>query len=206
MSENLHTSAAFARRIHRQLLSDDPTAPAQLARVYLEPLVAHLRARFPDVRDYDLLYDAAADAILNYAEKPSTYDPQKRGLFGYLKMSARGDLLNALDRESRRRNVELDAADRNRLQEDDEEEHSGEKSPEALARSDESMRRVYEALPDIRDRRMLHLMMDEVRETRMFAEVLGIEDKDEAAQRQIVKKNKDRIKKRIQRMGLRLRG
>jgi hypothetical protein len=144
VSENLHTSAAFARRIHRLLLSDDdPTASAQLARVYLEPVVAHLRAHFPDVRDRDLLWDAAADAILNYAEDPATYDPQKRGLFGYLKMSARGDLLNALDRESRRRNVELEVVGGNRLQEDDEEEYLSERNPVAIARSDETMRRVY---------------------------------------------------------------
>jgi RNA polymerase sigma factor (sigma-70 family) len=206
VSENLHTSAAFARRIHRRLLSGDPIASAQLARVYLAPVVAHLRARFPDVRDRDLLWDAAADAILSCAEEPSTYDPQKSGLFGYLKMSARGDLLNALGRESRRRNVELDAVGRNRLQEDDEEEHASERDPEAVARSDETMRRVHEALPDPRDRQILHLMMDQVRETRVFAEVLGIENKDEAEQRRIVKRNKDRIKKRIQRLGLGLRG
>lgn len=206
MSENLHTSAAFARRIHRRLLSDDPTAPSQLARVYLEPVVAHLRARFPDVRDRDLLWDAAADAILNYAEDPSTYDPQKRGLFGYLKMSARGDLLNALDRERRRTTVELEVVGRNKLQEDDEEEHGSERTPEAVGHSDETMRKVHEALPDPRDRRMLHLMMEQVRETRAFADVLGIQNEDEAEQRRIVKRNKDRIKKRIQRLGLRLRG
>lgn len=201
MSENLHTSAAFARRIHRRLLSDDPTASAQLARVYLEPVVAHLRASFPDVRDRDLLWDAAADAILNYAEDPSTYDPHKRGLFGYLKMSARGDLLNALDRESRRENVELDVVGGNRLQEDEEEEYTSEKDPDAVARSDETMRRVYEALPHPRDRQFLRLMMDQVRETRAFAKVLDIENKNEAEQRRIVKRNKDRIKKRIQRLG-----
>src|SRR5215211_429173 len=206
MSENLHTSAAFARRIHHRLLSDDPIAPAQLARVYLEPVVAHLRTRFPDVRDRDLLWDAAADAILNYAEDPSTYDPQKRGLFGYLKMSARGDLLNALDRDSRRRNVELYAVGGNRLQEDEEEGYAIERKPQTVARSDETMRRVYAALPDPRDRQFLDLMMDQVRETRAFAEVLGIENKDAAEQRQIVKRNKDRIKKRIQRLGLKLRG
>ena len=68
------------------------------------------------------------------------------------------------------------------------------------------MRRVYEALPDSRDRQFLDLMMDQVRETRAFAEVLGIENEDDAEQRRIVKRNKDRIKKRIQRLGLMLRG
>jgi len=48
--------------------------------------------------------------------------------------------------------------------------------------------------------------MDQVRETRAYAKVLGIENKDDAEQRQIVKRNKDRIKKRIQRLGLELRG
>jgi low affinity Fe/Cu permease len=49
-------------------------------------------------------------------------------------------------------------------------------------------------------------MLDHVRETRAFAEVLGIEHEDEAEQRRIVKRNKDRIKKRIQRLGLEFRG
>jgi hypothetical protein len=46
---------------------------------------------------------AAADAVLNYAERPERFDPARLNLEGYLAMSAQGDLLNALAKHGRRR-------------------------------------------------------------------------------------------------------
>jgi hypothetical protein len=46
---------------------------------------------------------AAADAVLNYAERPERFDPARLDLEGYLTMSAQGDLLNALAKHRRHR-------------------------------------------------------------------------------------------------------
>jgi RNA polymerase sigma-70 factor (ECF subfamily) len=215
MPDDRHASPEFARRIHKRLLSGDPVASAEFARVYMEPLVRYLRRRHPEVNDETLAWDAATNAVLDYAENPSSFDPKKSGLFGYLKMASHRDLLNALEKERRRgasersaglRAVELSPGGGKELQRDEDVERVGERTELDEERSQRIMEKVYEALPDPRDRRMLELMMDEVRETEAFAEVLGIRDRDEAEQRKTVKRHKDRIKKRVQRLGLPLRG
>lgn len=215
MPDDRHTSPDFARHIHERLLSGDPIASAELARAYLEPLVRHLRRRHPEVNDETLLWDAATDAVLDYADNPSSFDPNMSGLFGYLKMASHRDLLNVLEKERRRRTsersaslraVELSPGGGKELQRDEDIESVGERTEQDEQRSRQVMEKVYGALPDPRDRRMLELMMDEVRETEAFAEVLDIRDRGEAEQRRMVKRHKDRIKKRVQRLGLQLRG
>lgn len=210
MSDDLHKSPDFARRIHERLLSDDPVAPTELTQVFLEPLLRYLQAAHPEVRDDTLLWDAATDAILNYAEEPTTFDPSKRGLYGYLKMSANGDLLNALNKETRRRRrerpdlraVELEAEGGKELENDEDTGHLVQRSELDEKRARETMDRIYEALPDPKDQRMLQLMLDGVRETEAYARVLEIQDLEETQKRKMVKRNKDRIKVRIKRLDL----
>lgn len=162
-----------------------------------------------------MFWDAATEAVLNYSENPSTFDPEKLGLFGYLKMSANRDLLNALDKEKRRRTSESSAASRvvelgpgggKELERDEDIERIENRSQQDEERSREVMAKVYEALPDPKDRRMLELILDGVRETEPYAEILSIRDRDEAEQRHIVKQNKDRIKARIRRLRKQLYG
>ena len=50
---------------------------------------------------------------------------------------------------------------------------------------------------DPTDRDLLWLMLEGTRETSIFSEALGITDLTEDEQKEIVKRNKDRIKKRI---------
>lgn len=178
-------------------------------------MVKQLRRRHPEVRDEAMLWDAATDAVLNYADNPSSYDPERLGLFGYLKMSSNGDLLNALQKEQRRKTsereagrkaVELEPGGGKDVQRDEDIERVEKGGEEDEKRSRELMAKVHEALPDPKDRRMLELMMEGERETGVFAEVLGVRDRDEAEQRKMVKRHKDRIKKRVQRLGLPLHG
>lgn len=208
-----YESREFGLRLHQRLLSgDDPVASAELAQAFLDPLVTHLRQRYPRMTDEGMLYDAVADAVLNYASNPRSYVPEHLTLFGYLKMSAQGDLKNILDKERRRREaerkasikaVELEAGSRNTLQEDNElEDVTNGFGDEDESAKEDILRKVREELPDTRDQRMLELMMDNVRKTEEFAKVLGIQDTEKSKQRKIVKQNKDRIKKRIQRLGI----
>jgi RNA polymerase sigma-70 factor, ECF subfamily len=88
---------AFGEQIHRRCLDSDPIASSELAETYLPALVDHLRRKFRRVSEHEVI-QAAADAILNYIERPERFDPARLDLGAYLTMSAQGDLLNALAR------------------------------------------------------------------------------------------------------------
>jgi RNA polymerase sigma-70 factor (ECF subfamily) len=188
----------FAQDIHQRLLAGDPIAPSELAVAYLPLLLRWLQGRIRSIPDEHLITDAATDALLDYADHPTRFDPTKAALLHYLKMSAWFDLLNALKRQQRRRRreipvdpVELPPPAGNTIQEDDDD----------TLTAQSLMERVLEAIPEPRDRQLLHLLLDGERRTRPYAEILGLQNHDELEQRRLVKRHKDRLKKRLVRLG-----
>jgi RNA polymerase sigma-70 factor (ECF subfamily) len=97
----------FDEQIHRRLVDRDPIAPSELADTYLPLLIERLKKKFKSVAEHEVM-DAAADAILNYAEHPERFKPARLDLEGYVMMSAQGDLLNALARHRRHREGPLE--------------------------------------------------------------------------------------------------
>jgi RNA polymerase sigma-70 factor, ECF subfamily len=195
--------------IDRRLRDGDPTAPSDLAELVLDPLARSLRARFPDLEDPSLVDDAVADTVLNYAERPDQFDPSKRGLFGYLAMSARGDLMNALAAVRRRRGreasldvVELPLERRNKASMEREPSATFEDQVISDLASQRMMARVREAVETPEDAKVLQLMIDGERGTDRFAQVLGLEGLTADERRREVKRHKDRLKKRLERLGL----
>ncbi|HEY8475661.1 MAG TPA: sigma factor [Chloroflexota bacterium] len=197
---------AFGQAIHRRLLEGDPVASAELCERWLQPLVDELSRAYPRVarRDESMIADAAIDALLGYIRNPSIYRPERGPLRTFLYFAARGDLLNALARQRRRRAREVPDADvedrpwpRNIWQSDDE----GPPFDGALSDDEraERWRRLLAQVPDERDRRVLELMGQGVRSTARFAAVLGIEDLDLESQRREVKRHKDRLIKWLRR-------
>ncbi len=180
--------------LHDRLLAGDPTAFAQIAERYLSPLVARLRRKFP-ASDPDLIDHAVMDALLNYRDRPTQFDPTRRTLGGYLLMSARGDLLNSLH-ETRTNFVELDAATAEYQVEIADET---EMEPEVWARLSPVWERLHAILDNPIDEQIVLLMMDGVRETSEYAQVLGIATRPPGEQELEVKRHKDRIKARIRR-------
>ena len=182
--------------LYRRLCSGDPTAPAEFVEYWLDPLFRRLRRAYPHV-DEDLVVDAVTDAILALIRHPSSYDPRRGSLGSYLWMSARGDLNNALERQNRQRGregptdpVELLAHERNfRMQESIEEPAVETAGGQLLA-----------TVVDPVDRQVLALMLHGERRTEAYAEVLRITDLPPAEQRRIVKRHKDRIRKRLRRL------
>ena len=186
----------WCRQIHTRLLSNDPTAPAELVEGVLNSLIGRLSKKFPDLYRSDLLYDAVTDALMEYIKTPSKFDPSKRGLFGYLLMAAKGDLLNTLDKMQRRgekeiivENVEVQELSRN----------NGLDLPAVEDRIDiRTVRQELEKLFDKpEDRGIAHLILQGERSTDAYADILGIESLPLDEQRRLVKRHKDRIKKRI---------
>lgn len=195
-------SAAWYGEIHQRLLARDPVAPAELAEAVLQPLVRKLR-KAHRVED-ELLVEAATDALVDYLKEPGKFDPEKRGLFGYLVMAATGDLRNAFDKQGRRqqREVSLDALSAVEVAEACRKKDETEKRAVARVDSRRMSQQIADLFPDPKDRQLLELILDNERKTEPYAHVLGFLDSLSVdAQRREVKRHKDRIKKRLERYG-----
>jgi hypothetical protein len=125
-------------------------------------------------------------------------------------MSATGDLLNAVERERRIlarekpvADVELEATGRNRVMASSSNRLDAE-GPEYRASVDELRAAAEKALEDPRERQVAELMFAGVSEVSAFANVLRIEHLPIEEQRDQVKRCKDRVTKRLQRLGARL--
>lgn len=190
----------YERQLHERLLQKEETASAELCCHFLEPLIQHFKRIFPDValRDETLICDAVTDALLNYIDNPSQYDPQRRSLEGYLKMSAEGDLKNALDKEKRRqehfekKSVELSLISRKGIM-------KGESTPEQQIVTKEIQEQLQRIFPEKSDQGLADAILSGVRETSHYAEILGITHLPEHEQRIQVKRAKDRIKVKLNR-------
>ena len=195
------------RALHARLLQGDPTAPADLVDWYLEPLIAWLHRTFPG-DDRDLMESVATDSILALGRLPARFDPDRLTLDAYLRMDARGDLLNARKTERRRQRplvpletVELHPQARNSG-------WSGTSDPENRALAALSQERVL-ALRDHfceRDWEVVMLMVDGERRTERFAAILEIEHQPPDERARGVKRAKDRLKGKLKRLWQRTHG
>jgi RNA polymerase sigma-70 factor (ECF subfamily) len=203
----------FELKIHQRLLARDPIAPAVLSDAYLDRVIDRLRRRYREVQDGALITEAAIDAVLSYVEDPAQYKPDQGGLLSYLLIAAKGDLLNALAKERRVAarfeplvRIDEDADGRNRLAERKELIHYDEYNlPEGNAGLD-LIDLVAQIITDPRDRQIVDLMMKGERRTDVFAELLGIPDREKSEREKIVKRNKDRLKRRLERLGIKIGG
>ena len=189
-------------QIHERLLSEDPTAPADLAEQAVRPLTQFLESKYPTLNDPTLIADAVTDSVMNYLKQPRKFDPGRRGLLGYLKMAAEGDLQNALAKHRRRdrptEDVEVAAAAGKIVVEP--------RDVLGELRAEDLRKRVDSLFDDVKDRHMVDLILDGERSTEAFAEVLGLGELPIGRQRSEVKRHKDRLKKRLRDYGRRIRG
>jgi hypothetical protein len=204
---NVRDSGNWAKEIHERLLARDLTAPAELAERIFPTLVEALQRANPRVSDPALIHDAAGDAFLAYIKAPAMFDPARRSLLGYLKMAAQGDLVNALARERRRRRREQAVDDVELVTALGKESHGVQShafdsgSPDGASIASKVQARVCELFPDARDREIAELVIAGERSSARFASVLSIEHLPAGELRRVVKLHKDRIKKRIHRLG-----
>jgi len=188
-------------RFHQRLLAgDDPTAFAELAEGIYQELVRHISARAGPFADPALVEEAVGQALLDYNAFPDRYDPQRGSLRAYLVVVAHRRFLKAQQKERRRswRNVSLTTDDGTDdiLEAPDELE-----ALIARIRVAEVWPLVEQAFPDPQDRQVLLLIMNGVREMAAFAKALGITHLSEDEQTQHVNRAKNRIKKRLRRIG-----
>lgn len=200
------------RELHHRLVEGDTLASSKLIETLIEELVTRVSARARTSRESTLVVDAVTDSLLTYVQHPEKYNPSKSSLVSYLTMSAYRDYLNSLERERRRthreisiENVEHLSSVRNNWIESFERRVS---DSEGLLTSSERKKVwmcVLEQFPDSKDRRILNLMLEGERKTAAYSKILGLQDSDYSEQQRVVKRNKDRINKRLLRLGDKLR-
>ena len=190
---------------HQQILQQDsPTAFAQLSEIALPHLIEFLQQEFRQVEAH-LQETAAIDCLLTYHAAPAKYDPEKLTLFAYLRMAARHDLLNAIDQSNRQKRPLLDI-DEPGIQAQlvtAPDSHSDPFHLDAwLENNDDSKQallRQFEAELDTTDRQLFLLMLNGVRETEPYAEIMQLASWPVAEQRREVKRAKDRLTKSLTR-------
>jgi RNA polymerase sigma-70 factor (ECF subfamily) len=195
-----------ALALHQRLLAQDPTAANDLADAYLERLVVWLGETAPKICE-DIRLEAAEDAILALIRKPESYSSGLQTLEVYLRMSARGDMLNLLDKERRHKKreklsggVELLPGAGKYLRRDDD--------PSLPLRLAEEKQNVANAIPEsvrqklsATDLRAMELILQNERRNAVFAELYGLLHLPSKEQDRAVKRHKDRLKKMLKRAG-----
>lgn len=188
-------------KLRRRLAEGDPLAKAELLEEFVPRLADQLRKVYRDVEKADphLIWDAVVDAVLGFANHPQKWDPTQSAMDTYLKMSAEGDLKNALKKKSRRqkREVELSEEGGNKKVEANPEDMALDR----LSANDQVKAQILHAFPNAVDQKVLMLMYDKERRTAEYARVLGLSAKPPAEKASAVKNAKDRLKARIRRLG-----
>jgi hypothetical protein len=184
--------------VFERLVQGDRVAVSDFIAAVLEPLANHLCAWRRDADEHTCL-SAAEDAVLSLIHNPAIYDPAKRGLIGFLRMAAEGDLLNELEKEKKhntnRENrdcVELTAKGGNSI---------AEELADDLPSFDDPSIAAEIANFTATEREVFYLMRDGERRTSAFAVVLSIDHLPVEDQAREVKRVKERLFKRLQRTG-----
>jgi hypothetical protein len=206
--------------LHKRLLAGDVTASAEIADAYFEKVNKYSLDQWSHRYPNDLIEDAAVNTFVNYLENPNQYDAQRTTLGRFFIMSIHGDLLNLMAKDSRHGVIGLPRRKKNGENlsipsvshqdqfvelDDPIMEHkiggSSDLSVEehAFVRSAPIWSKLDALFLDTKDRDMLYLILEDVRDTSEFAEVLEITDLPIEIQESEVKRHKDRIKKTIQR-------
>jgi RNA polymerase sigma-70 factor (ECF subfamily) len=188
--------------LHMRLAARDPVAPHDCVVRWLPDLINWLSARFASVasRDMHLIESAALDALFDYTRNPHKYDPGKSSICTYLRMSAHRDLLNTLKRyRTQSRNaISLEFV------EDYHPDGNNDIEEQVVRRVDAQViiDRIRKIFSDPVDQRLICLILMGERSTDVYAKVLGIQHLPSLEQqKRIVKQHKDRINKRLERLG-----
>jgi DNA-directed RNA polymerase specialized sigma24 family protein len=189
--------SAQLRTLHRRLCNGDRTAPEEVARLLLPPLVQEISRQFSQT-DEHVIWDGVSDAILDYCAQPDSFDEKRNvPLDRFLRIAAWRNVANAVRGEKRRKareekavhaygepSVELESAVGNLLQQEKDEQHQT---------------KLMNALQSETDQQILALRLQGERRTEAFAKILGISHMSVNDQRRAVKRAKDRIDKLLRR-------
>jgi hypothetical protein len=185
----------------------DKSAFNLLAETFVPAIVTQMRRTFSAPWLEEQLHDSVVDALINYWQRPAQYKPEMRkSLYSYLLMSAQGDFKNLYQRESKRAK-RLDPIDGVENWDGDAEYDLGERhfpdgfDLESFVMDGESpvWKKIAMIFADERDACCAYYILADVRETDVYVAIYGLNDLSPKDQDHVVKKHKDRIKKRLAR-------
>jgi hypothetical protein len=184
----------------RILANDDPVAFAQLAECLYFPLVQDIQQRARSHADPALVEEAAGQALLDYRDAPTRYDPDRASLRSYLAMAAYRDYQNEQAKELRMQAHQISLFDPT-LQESVESLESMELAEiiASKAQAEELWQFIQELFHDPLERRIIALIINRVHAPEPYAQILGIEDVSHEKQIEQIKLVKYRITRRLRR-------
>jgi RNA polymerase sigma-70 factor (ECF subfamily) len=195
--------------LHRRLIDGDPTVPGQLAERLVPHLLRRLEGLARSTGDPHMVTSQIGLVVARYLREPERYAPERAGLVPYLAMEVRGDVLNELKTRTRRRSretpidehVELRLVDR-----DSSVEEAALDTVDPVGVAPDTARAMLQAVADFDavDRQVPQMIADGVRSTSAYAAVLGLSHLPVDVQRTTVRRHKDRILKRVERLRDRL--
>lgn len=190
--------------LHRQVLAKDPTAPTRLFEALRSSVPAGLFGKFRGSLSFQDCEDFAVDAFMTYLASPGKFNPGRASLSTYLFLIAQSAIFRRLKRNDHtaaftRDAVELEAIDVYN-------EGDGE-APDSPAEAYE-VAKAKQELAILRQRIQLtpneeaafDLMLSGERSTKAFALALGLTALSPDEQRKQVKRFKDRVGKRMDRL------
>lgn len=190
---------------HQRVLARDPVAFSELSEWLYASLVQdtgrRARSRSGKAVDMTLVEEAVGEALLDYNDAPERYDPEQATLQAYLVMAAHRDFQNAASKERRhtQRQATLAGEDSGEMAVAD-----GRSELDGLLNrisAEEWWSLVESTFIDPADRQLVIMLANGVRATESYARVLGISGLPAEEQAREVKKAKDRLLKRLRRLG-----
>lgn len=189
--------------LHNRLLSGDVIASAEIAEYFMPLLINKLNQGFQTIDDPHLIDTAVIDTLMDYLTNPNQYNSNRGNLYSYFVLKAKSDLLNYL----RQKKIDHSLLNLTEIVELD-----ADSSVYSVALVDDvniEMMIINELspiwdqlnaiLPEKTDQEIVKLIINGIRDTSIYAEVIGIQNLTNEEKSKIVKQYKDRIKKVIQR-------
>jgi len=180
--------------LHERVLQEDPVAPAEVFRDFMEPVLRILMEE--DRCNADDAHDSAIDALFAYLRAPERYDRRRARLSTYLIHAARRRAMDrrrsseARTRREREFAVTVDLRSRN---------------PKDVMDAAVEAGQAAELLETVklseRERQFLGLILQGESSTERLAEVLGKASLPEDERRREVKRHRDRLMKQLERLG-----
>ncbi|HJT59061.1 MAG TPA: hypothetical protein VJ761_21320 [Ktedonobacteraceae bacterium] len=185
---------------HRRILArDDPVAFAQLAEELYAPLVQDVSRRAGGNSDSVLVEEAVGQALLDYHDKPDRYDPLRASLHSYLAMAAYRDFQNAHAKEQRLRGRQVSIFDPAFQEQDIADSLGIADMVEGRLQAEALWQLIDATFPDARERRIVTLLINDIRSPEPYALVMGLGDLPQDERLKQVQLVKNRITRRLRR-------
>jgi DNA-directed RNA polymerase specialized sigma24 family protein len=192
--------------LHERILDGDPTAFAELAELLYSDLVTDTQRRAGMADDPALVEEAVGQALLDYQDAPHKYDSARSPLRYYLVLIAYHDYLDMRKKELRRTTKESDMDDERFANISDNHHDTLADDIHIWMQVDELITEIAEKISDPTDWKFVLLILQGVRESSEYAHILGIEHQPKDIQVKEINRVKNRISKRLRRIGEKYNG